>query len=98
MSLLLLLQHCCSWSQCAIAFSVSLPVEIAVITPHQCLGSCGGDDPRSPDSTGPGATLPSTNLPTFYQRPRFNALSAFHPTEVAVETGFIGLACFIWLF
>ncbi len=33
-----------------------------------------------------------------YQRPRFNALSAYSILlEVTVETGFIGLACFIWL-
>lgn len=33
-----------------------------------------------------------------YQRPRFTALSAYSIfLEVAVETGFIGLACFLWL-
>ncbi len=33
-----------------------------------------------------------------YQRPRFTALSAYSIfLEVTVETGFLGLACFLWL-
>ncbi|MBC7971432.1 MAG: putative bicarbonate transporter, IctB family, partial [Verrucomicrobia bacterium] len=33
-----------------------------------------------------------------YQRPRFSALSAYSiPLEIAVETGTIGLICFLWL-
>lgn len=34
----------------------------------------------------------------FYQRPRYTALSAYSILfEVTVETGFVGLACFLWL-
>ena len=47
---------------------------------------------------GPGNTAFNKIYP-LYQRPRFNALSAYSILlEVAVETGLIGLACFIWLF
>jgi len=46
---------------------------------------------------GPGNTAFNQIYP-LYQRPRFNALSAYSfVLEVAVETGLIGLACFIWL-
>jgi len=46
---------------------------------------------------GPGNTVFNQIYP-LYQRPRFNALSAYSfVLEVAVETGLIGLACFIWL-
>lgn len=46
---------------------------------------------------GPGNTAFNKIYP-LYQRPRFTALSAYSILlEVAVETGFIGLACFIWL-
>lgn len=46
---------------------------------------------------GPGNTAFNKIYP-LYQRPRFNALSAYSILlEVAVETGFIGLACFVWL-
>lgn len=46
---------------------------------------------------GPGNNAFNLVYP-FYQRPRFNALSAYSILlEVAVETGFLGLACFIWL-
>jgi len=44
---------------------------------------------------GPG-TPPSTKF-TLLPAPRFNAFCLFHPTG-SCETGFIGLACFIWLF
>ena len=47
---------------------------------------------------GPGNTAFNKIYP-LYQRPRFNALSAYSILlEIAVETGLIGLACFIWLF
>lgn len=46
---------------------------------------------------GPGNTAFNKIYP-LYQRPRFNALSAYSIwLEIAVETGFIGLACFAWL-
>lgn len=46
---------------------------------------------------GPGNTAFNKVYP-LYQRPRFTALSAYSIwLEVAVETGFIGLACFVWL-
>ena len=46
---------------------------------------------------GPGNTAFNKIYP-LYQRPRFTALSAYSMLlEVAVETGFIGLACFFWL-
>lgn len=46
---------------------------------------------------GPGNTAFNKIYP-LYQRPRYNALSAYSfLLEVAVETGFIGLACFAWL-
>jgi putative inorganic carbon (HCO3(-)) transporter len=46
---------------------------------------------------GPGHDAFNKIYP-LYQRPRFNALSAYSILlEVTVETGFIGLACFLWL-
>jgi putative inorganic carbon (HCO3(-)) transporter len=46
---------------------------------------------------GPGNTAFNKIYP-LYQRPRYNALSAYSfLLEIAVETGFIGLACFVWL-
>lgn len=46
---------------------------------------------------GPGNTAFNKIYP-LYQVPRFTALSAYSILlEVAVETGFIGLACFAWL-
>lgn len=46
---------------------------------------------------GPGNTAFNKIYP-LYQRPRFSALSAYSiPLEIAVETGMIGLLCFIWL-
>jgi putative inorganic carbon (hco3(-)) transporter len=46
---------------------------------------------------GPGNVAFNKIYP-FYQRPRFTALSAYSIIlEVAVETGIIGLTCFIWL-
>ncbi|MCL6435820.1 MAG: IctB family putative bicarbonate transporter [Leptolyngbyaceae cyanobacterium HOT.MB2.61] len=46
---------------------------------------------------GPGNTAFNRIYP-LYQRPRFSALSAYSVIlEVAVETGLIGLACFLWL-
>lgn len=46
---------------------------------------------------GPGNTVFNKIYP-LYQRARYNALSAYSIwLEVLVETGFIGLACFIWL-
>ena len=46
---------------------------------------------------GPGNTAFNKIYP-LYQQPRYTALSAYSILlEVAVETGFIGLACFIWL-
>lgn len=46
---------------------------------------------------GPGNTAFNKIYP-LYQRPLYNALSAYSILlEVAVETGFIGLACFLWL-
>ena len=46
---------------------------------------------------GPGNTAFNKVYP-LYQRPRFTALSAYSIwLEVAVETGFIGLSCFVWL-
>lgn len=46
---------------------------------------------------GPGNSAFNKIYP-LYQQPRYNALSAYSIVlEVAVETGFIGLACFLWL-
>ncbi|MDH6062052.1 IctB family putative bicarbonate transporter [Chrysosporum bergii ANA360D] len=46
---------------------------------------------------GPGHNSFNKIYP-LYQRPRYTALSAYSLfLEVAVETGFIGLACFLWL-
>ena len=46
---------------------------------------------------GPGHNAFNKIYP-LYQRPRYSALSAYSILlEIAVETGFIGLACFIWL-
>ncbi len=46
---------------------------------------------------GPGNTAFNKIYP-LYQRPRYTALSAYSIVlEIAVETGFIGLACFLWL-
>jgi putative inorganic carbon (HCO3(-)) transporter len=46
---------------------------------------------------GPGHNSFNKIYP-FYQRPRYTALSAYSIfLEVAVETGFIGLGCFLWL-
>lgn len=46
---------------------------------------------------GPGNTAFNKIYP-LYQRPRYTALSAYSIVlEIAVETGFIGLACFFWL-
>ena len=46
---------------------------------------------------GPGNTAFNKIYP-LYQQPRYTALSAYSILlEVAVETGFIGLACFVWL-
>lgn len=46
---------------------------------------------------GPGNNAFNKIYP-LYQRPRFTALSAYSVLlEIAVETGFIGLACFLWL-
>lgn len=46
---------------------------------------------------GPGHNSFNKVYP-FYQRPRYTALSAYSIfLEVAVETGFIGLGCFLWL-
>ena len=46
---------------------------------------------------GPGNTAFNKIYP-LYQRPRFTALSAYSiPLEIAVETGLIGLTCFLWI-
>lgn len=46
---------------------------------------------------GPGHNAFNKVYP-LYQRPRYTALSAYSIfLEVAVETGFVGLACFLWL-
>ena len=46
---------------------------------------------------GPGHNSFNKIYP-LYQHPRFSALSAYSILlEVAVETGFVGLACFLWL-
>lgn len=46
---------------------------------------------------GPGNVVFNKIYP-LYQRPRFSALSAYSIfLEVAVETGLIGLTCFLWL-
>jgi putative inorganic carbon (HCO3(-)) transporter len=46
---------------------------------------------------GPGNAAFNQIYP-LYQRPRYNALSAYSLVlEVAVETGYLGLACFFWL-
>jgi putative inorganic carbon (hco3(-)) transporter len=45
---------------------------------------------------GPGNTAFNKVYP-FYQRARFTALSAYSiPLEIAVETGLVGLTCFLW--
>ncbi|WP_251959644.1 IctB family putative bicarbonate transporter [Nostoc commune] len=46
---------------------------------------------------GPGHNSFNSVYP-LYQRPRYTALSAYSILlEVTVETGFVGLACFLWL-
>ncbi|QSJ20598.1 IctB family putative bicarbonate transporter [Nostoc sp. UHCC 0702] len=46
---------------------------------------------------GPGHNAFNKIYP-LYQRPRYSALSAYSILlEVTVETGFVGLACFLWL-
>jgi putative inorganic carbon (HCO3(-)) transporter len=46
---------------------------------------------------GPGNTAFNKVYP-LYMKPRFTALSAYSVLlEIAVETGFIGLMCFLWL-
>ncbi|MBD2196532.1 MULTISPECIES: IctB family putative bicarbonate transporter [Calothrix] len=46
---------------------------------------------------GPGHNAFNKIYP-LYQRPRYSALSAYSILlEIAVETGFIGLGCFLWL-
>jgi len=69
--------------------------QTAVLTSDQCLGSCGE---MILDRLSLGLvpdTILLTNLP--HQRP-FSALSAYSIfLETAVETGFIGLSCFLWL-
>ena len=46
---------------------------------------------------GPGNSAFNKIYP-LYMRPRFSALSAYSILlEVAVETGFLGLSCFLWL-
>ncbi|MBW4665605.1 MAG: IctB family putative bicarbonate transporter [Chroococcus sp. CMT-3BRIN-NPC107] len=46
---------------------------------------------------GPGNDAFNKIYP-LYQRPRFTALSSYSVLlEIAVETGFVGLACFLWL-
>ncbi|BAY26559.1 inorganic carbon transporter [Calothrix sp. NIES-2100] len=46
---------------------------------------------------GPGHNAFNKIYP-LYQRPRYTALSAYSILlEIAVETGFIGLSCFLWL-
>ncbi len=46
---------------------------------------------------GPGNVAFNSIYP-YYQRSRFSALSAYSiPLEIAVETGIIGLTCFVWL-
>ncbi len=46
---------------------------------------------------GPGHNSFNQIYP-LYQRPRFTALSAYSLfLQIAVETGFVGLACFLWL-
>ncbi len=46
---------------------------------------------------GPGHNAFNKIYP-LYQRPRYSALSAYSILlEIIVETGFIGLACFLWL-
>lgn len=46
---------------------------------------------------GPGNTVFNTIYP-LYQRPGYSALSAYSVLlEIAVETGLIGLGCFLWL-
>jgi putative inorganic carbon (HCO3(-)) transporter len=46
---------------------------------------------------GPGHDAFNKVYP-LYQQPRFSALSAYSiPLEIAVEMGFIGLGCFLWL-
>ena len=45
---------------------------------------------------GPGNDAFNAVYP-FYQKTRFTALSAYSiPLEIAVETGIIGLTCFVW--
>jgi putative inorganic carbon (hco3(-)) transporter len=46
---------------------------------------------------GPGQNS-FNNIYPLYQRPRFTALSAYSVfLQIAVETGFFGLSCFLWL-
>jgi len=46
---------------------------------------------------GPGNTAFNKVYP-LYMKPKFTALSAYSVLlEIAVETGFIGLSCFLWL-
>ncbi|MEL6322246.1 MAG: O-antigen ligase family protein, partial [Cyanobacteria bacterium J06626_14] len=46
---------------------------------------------------GPGNDAFNAVYP-YYQEPNFTALSAYSVyLEIAVETGFVGLACFFWL-
>jgi putative inorganic carbon (hco3(-)) transporter len=46
---------------------------------------------------GPGNKAFNSIYP-FYQRPGFSALGAYSiPLEISVETGLIGLSCYIWL-
>ncbi|HEY9691871.1 MAG TPA: IctB family putative bicarbonate transporter [Oculatellaceae cyanobacterium] len=47
---------------------------------------------------GPGNTAFNKIYPLFQVSPRYSALSAYSIVlELAVETGFIGLGCFLWL-
>ena len=47
---------------------------------------------------GPGNTAFNKVYPLFQVSPRYSALSAYSIIlELAVETGFIGLGCFLWL-
>lgn len=46
---------------------------------------------------GPGNNVFNSIYP-IYQRPRYTALSAYSiPLEILVETGIVGLTCFLWL-
>lgn len=51
-----------------------------------------------PLGIGPGHTAFNKIYPLYQQGPRFSALSAYSIfLEVTVESGFFGLACFLWL-